>query len=42
MMDFAMDENLFLKYFARAWHMATENGMDHLVSINEDEREEIM
>lgn len=27
MMDFLKSEEMWLKYFARAWHMATENGM---------------
>jgi len=28
MMDFMRDEKLWLKYFGRAWHMATENGLE--------------
>jgi len=27
-MDFSRDESLWLKEFAKAWHMATENGME--------------
>lgn len=26
-MDFSRDESLWLKEFAKAWHMATQNGM---------------
>ena len=28
--DFAKDENIWLKTFAKAWHMGTENGQDGL------------
>lgn len=27
-MDFMNDEQLWLKYYAKAWHMGTENGAD--------------
>lgn len=30
MMDFIGDEKLWLKQYAKAWHIATENGIDHL------------
>lgn len=39
-MDFVRDEKLWLKQFARAWHMATENGMD-LTPLNKEESDKI-
>ena len=29
-LDFSRDEVLWIKYFTKAWHMATENGMKNL------------
>lgn len=41
MLDFMRDEKLWLKYFAKAWHIATENGMENPTYLNYEGANEI-
>jgi len=41
MLDFIRDEKLWLKYYTKAWHIATENGTKNLNWLDKEGADKI-